>query len=278
MSSTNEAHSEQGAWRAVAPGWQQLYGDFDRLGVSVEWHDFRTKRALDWGRSFHPHSLEFCLNLEGRGAVGANANARSDYLPGNSGYYAIADEPLPASRQAHDHHQFVTLEFSRAHLQKQFVQNEADLEPEIRRVIFEDKRERGCAGAADVDPTTQRGRESGRAARGESGANSLVSKQGARAHGAFSFRAERSGILLHAAEARGARAGRAREGIARARSGQSAHARNARAGSRLQSVLSEPDFFARSRPDHSAISAQPAHGTRGRTVAQRPLQRDRGRD
>ena len=138
MSSTNEAHSERGAWRAVAPGWQQLYGDFDELGVSVEWHDFRTTRPLDWGRSFHPHSLEFCLNLEGRGAVGSNANARSNYLPGNSGYYAIADEPLPASREANDHHQFVTLEFSREHLQKQFVQNEADLEPEIRRVIFED--------------------------------------------------------------------------------------------------------------------------------------------
>jgi AraC family transcriptional regulator len=138
---SDEAHSEQAAWRAVAPGWQQLYGDFDRLGVSVEWHDFHTVQSLDWGRSFHPHSLEFCLNLEGRGAVGTKGNARSDYLPGNSGYYAIADKPLPASRQAHDHHQFVTLEFSRAHLQKQFVLNEADLEPEIRRVIFDDKEE-----------------------------------------------------------------------------------------------------------------------------------------
>src|SRR5712692_10178532 len=141
MPALNETHSEQAAWRAVAPGWQQLYGDFDRTGVSVEWHDFRTTRQLDWGSSFHPHSLEFCLNLEGHGAVGTKGQARSDYLPGNSGYYAIADEPLPASRQAHDHHQFVTLEFSRGHLQKQFVQNEADLEPEIRRVVFGDKNE-----------------------------------------------------------------------------------------------------------------------------------------
>jgi AraC family transcriptional regulator len=87
------------------------------------------------------------LNLEGRGAVGTKSNARSDYLPGNSGYYAIADEPLSASRQAHDHHQFVTLEFSRGHLRKQFVQNEADLEPEIRRVIFGDKEESVVAPA-----------------------------------------------------------------------------------------------------------------------------------
>src|SRR6059058_6187586 len=135
MVSTDVAHAEQGAWKGLAPGWRQLYGDFGRLGLSIEWHDFRTQRALDWGRSFHPHSVEFCLNLDGRGAVRAQGR-RSDYLPGNSGYYAVADEPLSASRQARDHHQFVTLEFSRNHLQKQFVQNEADLEPEIRRVIF----------------------------------------------------------------------------------------------------------------------------------------------
>src|SRR5205814_6735096 len=66
-------------------------------------------------------------------------SARSDYLPGNFGYYAVADEPLPASRRAHDHHQFVTLEFSREHLRKQFVKDEADLEPEIRRIVFGDR-------------------------------------------------------------------------------------------------------------------------------------------
>jgi len=134
-------HDEQGAWKEVAPGWRQLYGDFERLGLSIEWHDFRTQRALDWGRSFHPHSLEFCLNLNGHGAVGAEGWTRSDYDPGNSGYYAIADEPLPASRHARDHHQFVTLEFSRSHLQKQLMQNEPGLEPEIRRVIFGDRTE-----------------------------------------------------------------------------------------------------------------------------------------
>src|SRR5437868_7808825 len=141
MVSNDVAHAEQGAWKGLAPGWRQLYGDFGRLGLSIEWHDFRTERVLDWGRSFHPRSLEFCLNLDGRGAVGTQRQARSDYLPGNSGYYAIADEPLPASRQAYDHHQFVTLEFSRNHLQKQFVENEADLEPGIRLVVFGGKDE-----------------------------------------------------------------------------------------------------------------------------------------
>jgi len=133
--------AEQDAWREISAGWRPLYGDVDKIGVAVEWHDFRTGRSFDWGRTFHPRSVEFCLNLEGRGAVAANSRARCEYFPGNSGYYAIADEPLSASRQANDHHQFVTLEFSRKHLQKQFVQNEADLEPEIRRIIFDDKDE-----------------------------------------------------------------------------------------------------------------------------------------
>lgn len=131
--------AEQDAWREMKDGWRPLYGDVDQTGVAVEWHDFRTRQSFNWGRTFHPHSLEFCLNLDGHGAVGTKGNGRSDYLPGNSGYYAIGGEPLSASRQARDHHQFVTLEFSRKHLRKQFVQSEDDLEPEIRRVIFDDK-------------------------------------------------------------------------------------------------------------------------------------------
>jgi hypothetical protein len=131
--------AEQSAWREVKGGWRPLYGDVDQIGVAVEWHDFRIERSFNWGRTFHPHSLEFCLNLGGRGAVGAEGRAKCDYLPGNSGYYAVADEPLPASRHAGDHHQFATLEFSRAHLQKQLVQNADGLEPEIRRIIFDDK-------------------------------------------------------------------------------------------------------------------------------------------
>ncbi len=137
----SQCAAEVNAWREVKDGWRPLYGDVDQFGVAVEWHDFRTARSFDWGKSFHPRSLEFCLNLEGHGQVGAAGKTSSDYTPGNCGYYAIGDEPLPASRRAKDHHQFVTLEFSRNHLQKQFVQNESDLEPEIRRVIFGDKDE-----------------------------------------------------------------------------------------------------------------------------------------
>src|ERR1044072_7551603 len=92
--------AEQHAWREVKDGWRPLYGDVDKIGVAVEWHDFRTEHSFNWGRTFHPNSLEFCLNLDGHGAVGTERRARSDYVTGNYGYYAIADEPLSASRRA----------------------------------------------------------------------------------------------------------------------------------------------------------------------------------
>ena len=141
MSFAVAAGTEGEAWREVRDGWRPLYGDFDRLGLSVQWHDFQSPRRLDWSRSFHPRSVEFCLNLDGRGAVTAHGQAHSDYSPGNSGYYALGDDPLSASREAHDRHRFVTLEFSRKHLQSEFLHSEADLEPEIRRIIFDDKDE-----------------------------------------------------------------------------------------------------------------------------------------
>ncbi len=132
--------AEQEAWREVKDGWKPLYGDVDRGGVAIEWHDFRTARSFDWGRTFHPRSVEFCLNVGGHGEVGA-ARSKSDYAPGNCGYYAIGDEPLPASRRAREQHQFVTLEFSREHLRGQVDENEPELDPVLRRIVFEDKNE-----------------------------------------------------------------------------------------------------------------------------------------
>ena len=142
------------AWTNVRHGWQQLYGSFEEMGVSLEWHDFKSSRPLDWAESFRPSSIEFCLNLDGRGAI-RRGTATHDYGPSSSGYYAIGDEPLRATRQAHDHHRFVTLEYSRTHLQNQLADSEADLTPAMRAAIFP-KREQSIVSAPQPMSSEQR--------------------------------------------------------------------------------------------------------------------------
>jgi AraC-like DNA-binding protein len=81
--------------------------------------------------------------VEGRGAVGSQA----DYVPSSAGYYAVAGDPLRASRQARDHHQFVTVEFSNRHLQEQLADCEGELDPQLRAAIFPEK-ERSIVSSA----------------------------------------------------------------------------------------------------------------------------------
>jgi AraC-like DNA-binding protein len=140
MSTMKGQLPEAAAWNNVSHGWQRLYGSFEEMGISIEWHDFQTSRPLDWGQSFRPRSIEFCLNLDGRGAVG-RGNATHDYGPSSSGYYAIGNEPLRATRQAHDRHRFVTLEYSREHLQTQVAPSESELNPAMRALIFPKREE-----------------------------------------------------------------------------------------------------------------------------------------
>ena len=200
-------------------------------------------------------------------------------MPGNCGYYAVADEPLPASRRAHDHHQFVTLEFSREHLQKQFVQNEADLEPEIRRIIFGDKDENVVAPAR---PMTMQQR---------SVVASLAEPPVAKAAQILWYQGKALELMAHFLFApkdpeffcmRQKRV--ARERVERAKELLARDLANPPTLEMLGQEVGcspfylEPDFFARSRSDDSAIFAQPANGTRGRAVAHRPLQRHRSRD
>lgn len=124
-------------WPHPAHGWRPLHGDFARDGLSIEWHDFRAEEALNWGETFRPQSVEFCLNMAGRGAVGRDRS--NGYVAGSAGYYALTDEPLPATRRAHDRHQFITVEFSRPELQRQLANCAGDLEPQVRRAIFPEK-------------------------------------------------------------------------------------------------------------------------------------------
>jgi len=145
---------EHGAWDEVRAGWSQIYGSFDRLGVSVELHDFRSGGALDWGRSFHPESVELCLNLAGRGEV-ARSRDTTTLAAGTAAAYAPAGGPLRARRAAGERHRFVTLEFSREFIARHLAGAEAQAAKVVQRSVFA-RRPASAVGPAHALTQSQR--------------------------------------------------------------------------------------------------------------------------
>ena len=103
--------TERPVWCAVGDGWRHLHGSVRGAGVSFEWHDFKTHKEFDWGRSFHPNSVEVCLNLEGEGRVSFNKQ-EVVFVPLSGGFYRQGEQPLHALRAANQRHQFLTVELS----------------------------------------------------------------------------------------------------------------------------------------------------------------------
>lgn len=124
-------------WQHLQQGGRELYRATGEEDARLEWHDFRTEGPLDWGASFRPQTVEFCLNVEGCGSVGAQG--QSEYVARSAGYHSVVGEPLPASRCGQQRHQFLSLRFSRSNLQHELAESEPDLEPVVRRAIFAGK-------------------------------------------------------------------------------------------------------------------------------------------
>jgi AraC-like DNA-binding protein len=126
---------EAAAWQSVATGWTPLFGSFSHLGFSLEAHDFPLKRELDWARSFHPDSIELCLNLDGTGQL--SARGREVLLePGTAVFYRIGSEPLQASRVGSGRHRFITLECRRDWLLRTLAGHDQGIEPLLREGLL----------------------------------------------------------------------------------------------------------------------------------------------
>jgi len=128
------AFREAGAWESVGEGWRPLHGNFRELGYSVEWHDFRTERDLDWSRSFHAGAVEICLNVCGRGEVQAGNRALA-LSPSTAGFYAQNEPRLAARRQGGELHQFITVELSLGFLERHVPPGEKGLDPRLSRLF-----------------------------------------------------------------------------------------------------------------------------------------------
>ena len=119
-SPSTPAFGEASTWRAVGNGWRQLFGDFRGLGVSFEWHEFSTLRDFDWASSFHPGSVELCLNLTGEAEVSAGS-ATAHFSAATAGFYRQGPTSLKAVRCGGGEHRFITVELAPEFLARQLA-------------------------------------------------------------------------------------------------------------------------------------------------------------
>jgi AraC-like DNA-binding protein len=128
-----------------------LFGRFDDLGVSFEWHDFETEQAIDWSRSFHEASTEFCLNLEGQGKVSWR-DQEASYVPQTVGFYCQGKGTgLRAERQGGMRHRFITVEISQPFLSQRLAPHRKELHPLARAII---EGNTAVDGIGPVEPLT----------------------------------------------------------------------------------------------------------------------------
>ena len=134
--SSNPPFQEQAAWSQIEGTWQPLHGSFFDSGLSIEWHNFRVEREMDWGRSFHPGSLEICLNYAGTGIL-QDGDLDINLGPDKIAIYILHKERIRALRHANTAHRFFTLEISPSFLQKHFANQLNLLKPTIRNFVTE---------------------------------------------------------------------------------------------------------------------------------------------
>lgn len=126
--------AEAPAWKTVPGGWHPLFGNYRQLGFSFEWHEFITTEEFNWARSFHPGSIELCLNLEGQARVN-DGHMAVEILPQTCAFYFQGHPGLQATRASGQKHRFITVEYSPVFLKEHFARRIQDSHPIVRSVV-----------------------------------------------------------------------------------------------------------------------------------------------
>lgn len=96
-------------WSRTNAVWRQLAGSLPRQGFSFEWQELQPGVTLNWAHSFHPSSVEICLNLQGSAWV-ASRSARLELGPESVVFFVLSGGHLKAQRLAGQHHQFLSVD------------------------------------------------------------------------------------------------------------------------------------------------------------------------
>ncbi len=143
---------ESQLWADFVHGWKPLFGKFNTLGFSFEWHEFKADREVEWNRSFHPESLEICLNIDGTGFI-ENQKERLELKPQTYGFYSVGIENgsskgLKARRMPGQKHQFLTVEIAYPFLREHVAAGTRDLHPIVRGIV-DGRKDEGSVGSQE---------------------------------------------------------------------------------------------------------------------------------
>lgn len=133
---------ESPAWEAIDGTWRKVHGGFSTQGSSIEWHEFSNEQEIDWAKSFHPHSLEICLNFNGHANL-QNGKTAHEIKPAEVAVYATGDRSIRARRATGHLHRFFTLELSAEYMRTEMGEIADALKPEVRH--FLERPERACS-------------------------------------------------------------------------------------------------------------------------------------
>jgi AraC-like DNA-binding protein len=135
--------------------WRQLAGGMTATGFSFEYHEWEAGPAVDWSSSFHPQSVEICLNLEGSGWV-SDGEDRMEFQGETAGFFGCNGANLSATRESNQRHRFLSVEFSVDFLKRHLQAQARELHPLVRRCV---ESKVGALGISGVNPINHRQRD-----------------------------------------------------------------------------------------------------------------------
>jgi AraC family transcriptional regulator len=139
---------EASAWQGIDGAWRKIHGSFPDKGHSLEWHDFSSDKDIDWSQSFHPQSLEICLNFSGQAHLQQD-KAIQNIGPEQTAVYTTGSRPLQAQRNCGHLHRFFTLELSAGFLRQQLGPTLDGVKPAVRDFLENPEQARALV---QVDP------------------------------------------------------------------------------------------------------------------------------